>query len=652
MREALEAGASVVAVTMDIRQFYHRVCPDFATRDAYLATVHVSLTPNERAFTQSLLQAIATWYESTPDAVARPTPALPVGLSASKVLSNALLADFDRKLVAALHPEYFGRYVDDIFLVLRSDVDFASGRAVMTMIAERVPELLSFSEDDKDGECLRLRLPYANDSDLVFAGSKQKIFCLNGAHGLDLIVHINEQIRRQSSEHRLLPLLPDTGEEMASRALLAQPSNSLEADALRKADVISVRRLGLALLIRDIEAYARDLPPRRWKAKREEFYGLVQRHVITPLGLFEFFPYVHRVFALMVACSDFEPARQLLTRLVRVIGVVEATTTAGTEDRAKYQKCREYFARALVQAAVQATTVARFRWSAAVLAVWRQLQDVSADVAIPSSAERARRASKELLYADLGRRAYREFWLTGAASTIKSPPVPTNLGVRRLMRLGAIRAFRVEAGLPAPHWPAVVCPTRPLGLAELTRAAPALLHRPVRLRAALFAFRGARARRDAGFGLLDASVEGGAPELVIRTTLEGNPRIAIPSFRTDDRDWSDAALGRPRLTVERYERLRRMLNAMCRTVSKPTHIAFPECSVPWQWASGLAHRLAQQKISFLAGMEYRVTPKGLRNDAIVSLTTDWPWYPACVTYVQPKMAPAHEERRKLRKLAT
>jgi hypothetical protein len=86
---------------------------------------------------------------------------------------------------------------------------------------------------------------------------------------------------------------------------------------------------------------------------------------------------------------------------------------------------------------------------------------------------------------------------------------------------------------------------------------------------------------------------------------------------------------------------------MCRERPKPSYVVFPECSIPREWATAVAYKLAQQRISFIAGLEYRLTRKGVRNDALISLTTDWPWYPASVSYVQPKLAPSHEEKRAL-----
>ena len=280
MDRSLESGENILAITMDIEKFYHRVSPKFLLRPAFLKAVQLSISSAERRFTEQLLDGMSTWYRNTPDFEMRPEGAIPVGLSASKIIANVLLVEFDRRVLTKLKPLYYGRYVDDIFLVLKAGANDHSAQQVTKNIAEALAPLIKVKKNGGGPDSLSLNLPYAKDSELVFAGPKQKIFFLSSAHGSDLVHHIRDQIRQQSSEYRLLPSVPENGTAMASRALLATPNAALQADALRKADVVSVRRLGFSLLLSDIETYAADLRPDSWQTIREEFYGLIHRHVI------------------------------------------------------------------------------------------------------------------------------------------------------------------------------------------------------------------------------------------------------------------------------------------------------------------------------------------------------------------------------------
>ncbi|HCD7245589.1 TPA: hypothetical protein NDZ29_006209, partial [Klebsiella michiganensis] len=125
---------------------------------------------------------------------------------------------------------------------------------------------------------LKIRFQYAEDSDLEFKADKQRIFSLSSQYGIDLINKISSQIREQSSEYRMLPSVPQNSNAMAEKTLLASSDASLVADALRKADALSIRRLGISLLIRDIEKYSQNLNKDEWTDVRKEFYELSGRY--------------------------------------------------------------------------------------------------------------------------------------------------------------------------------------------------------------------------------------------------------------------------------------------------------------------------------------------------------------------------------------
>lgn len=52
---------------------------------------------------------------------------LPVGLVSSGVIGNLFLIDFDNKVIEKIHPDFYGRYVDDmLFVIGESKADDAS----------------------------------------------------------------------------------------------------------------------------------------------------------------------------------------------------------------------------------------------------------------------------------------------------------------------------------------------------------------------------------------------------------------------------------------------------------------------------------------------------------------------------------------------
>ncbi|MCY1192964.1 hypothetical protein D9M72_42330 [compost metagenome] len=654
MDAALASDKSILAITMDIEKFYHRASPSFLLRPAFLDAVQLSLSPIERRFTEQLLVAMSTWYQSTPDCKSRPEGAIPVGLSASKIIANVLLVEFDRLVLRKLKPLYYGRYVDDIFLVLKATPDEVGAQRVTQRIAEKMAPLVKVNRNKGGPGSLSLNLPYAKDSELVFAGAKQKIFFLSSAHGSDLVHQIRDQIRQQSSEYRLLPAVPDSGTAMASRALLATPSAALQADALRKADVVSVRRLGFSLLLSDVETYAADLGPASWQVLRTEFYGLVSRHVVTPVGFFEFFGYIPRVFGLMLSCGDTKEAKKLIENLTSLAELLLSTTTLGERaHKQPFQLCLQQYANALLQAGLQAATLRTVAISPGYLGVLRRLKTLCRDIKIPSSVETLQSLVKRVLLADWGRRPYKEHWFQTQQSDEVGPEVPREMQVRRQLRLGAVRRFRLEATeLKKPYWPALAFPTRPLRLDEIGLVAPAVLSDPMLFKTAIRSLRGAEVVSSAPFGFVEDGVDAAIRHFKVPGKSRPRIRIAVTSVETSEAQWKAAARGRQDRSVARYVAFNSLLNRIMKERIRPDYIVMPELSVPLRWALRAARKLASNGISMLAGVEYhrdRSTQK-LRNDCLVSLTTFWPGYASNVVVLQSKFEPAHGEKLELRKL--
>lgn len=648
MRSSVEKGKSITAITMDLAGFYHNVSPKFILRSSFLSTIGVVLSTDERRFTSQLIEAINLWYQSTPDAKDRAEGALPVGLSASKIISNVLLFQLDKEMHEGLLPIYYGRYVDDIFLVIDSPDDNDSGKSILKWLAKSLPCLKVRFRKGKEPE-LRLDIKSASDSNLFFTANKQKIFSLSSEHGLDLVDQIAAQIKAQSSEYRLLPDVPESASAMAVKTLLATPDASLAADALRKADVVSVRRLGLSLLLKDIETYSTDLAREEWAEIRSEFYGLVERYLLTPRGVFDFPSYFPRVFSLMIANHDFEKAHDFVRALSSCFKLLDQTTKAKKAEN-KVELCKAYFEKALAQAALQASTTRKFDEFTRLGRLLRSLFNLSNTFRIPSKAPSLRNISHSLLISDWGRRPYKDYWYYEQDKDITQVRPPRSRSIYRVIRLGAIRRFREAAELKVPHWPALAFPTRPLTIQEIALVAPEVLTDLSLFKASIRGLRGAGVWRIKSVGFKEDSegVYFCAPK-----KRKDNIYVALTNVETTNEQWKGAAIGSPDRSLVRYKNLCSLVNSIIKSPQKPDYVVFPECSVPRRWAIGFAGRLARQDISMLCGTEYYKHKSGrnvLRNDCLVSLTTRWPGYKSNLIYMQPKLEPSHTEKNELAKL--
>jgi hypothetical protein len=395
-----------------------------------------------------------------------------------------------------------------------------------------------------------------------------------------------------------------------------------------------------------------DLRPREWRSLRRRFYVLVERHLLTPRGFFDYTAYLHRVFGLMVACGDFAEVNRFLDRFKKVVGLLRSTTTAGTSDRVRFRLCLTYYCGKFFETALAATTVDRFsKWTELrmslrrVVAIGRLAPHIQSRLSL-------RDQSRQLLLSDLGRRPYKEYWFFNQAEDLPGPRVPPDIAVRRLIRLGGVRKFRELAELKMPFWPALAFPTRPLSVAEIGLIAPRLLGEAAKLRDAVMALRGARVPPNAPVGLTKDGADTHA-HFLVPDSSKRKPRVAVTSVRTSDAQWKSAVAGKPDHSLKRYQSLRRLINQVLGERPRARYVVLPECSFPLRWAVRLAAKLAQNRVSFLAGLEYYYDRKRrkLRNDCLVSLTTTWPGYPTNVVRLQPKLAPAHKESAYLKKHA-
>lgn len=638
MRSALEKKKSIAAVTMDVQRFYHSVSPNFLVHRTLLKRLNISLASDELKFTRDFIRSINAWYATTPDFSRRPEGALPVGLTASRIISNVLLAEFDRVVASKTKAIYYGRYADDLFLVVSKPKGARSGEDFIQWLRKKMDGWLVLQQQE-EGSGLRLRLPYARDSKIVFASAKQKIFYLHGEHGLDLLDQLSEKIREQSSEYRQLPELPTTESKMAAQALLASPDARLEADALRKAEAVSIRRFGFSMLLSEVESYAQDLEPKAWSSVRHKFYGLVFRYVLTPVGIFDYFVYIVRVFGLMVACGDLDKAERFLSHFEAACAMIEKTTSAGTTKKSEFSHVRAHYRRGFYQVALAASSSAHLGLTKRFRALLARLQ---LKKSVASLAE-VRTISVALVKADLARRPYHDYWFNENRGERKQPKLPHDFSVRRVLVLTKRFRGKIKGGLNAPFWPAIAFATRPVPVWSLCINAPLLMSEPGGLQRALWATRGARVNphyRDWSFINKDGD---GRRNIVVPSIQDASRKFGVPSYLMTDAQWERALIGLPDGSLARYVGIKRLINRMLRESPGINYIAFPECSIKLDWALPIAQKLGSMGVSLIAGLESRGSKGGYTNEALVSLSSNFFGRNGAICFIQPKIALACHE---------
>lgn len=314
---------SAYVLTADARSFFHVLKPDFLLDDGFLLQNDIRLSPEEKELTQHLIVAINAWAGSTPLRTG-----LPVGLIASGVIANVALLDFDKCFMDVPSISFYGRYVDDILLVVKAEPKTLCVTDVWRKIVDASPW---FSQNEKaphekgeksvaDG--FFFVPPYigkCTDKKIIFAGEKCRAFFVDKKTGLSFIAALESQIRDVTSEFRYLPKSVFDSKDIEDRILRLVTKEGDLADSFRKVDALIFPRRGFKNLLREMEFLLMNLPPNSWKKQRKAFYRLVEKHLLTWQKFFEYadsdFP---RVITLAAQCGDFIELGYLLDGIKKI----------------------------------------------------------------------------------------------------------------------------------------------------------------------------------------------------------------------------------------------------------------------------------------------------------------------------------------------
>ena len=286
MSSALADKKKVLALTADVSSFYHELNPSFMLDKAFQASADIQMTEPQTKLNRIFINSLLAWAERTPL-----KKGLPVGMPASAVVANAALLGLDKFIERQVVPLYYGRYVDDILLVMENSSDIKTIEEFWEWVFSRDGGR-KILEKNSDGSVL-FKPDYLSGCKIAFGNDKNKLFVLASSAGLALVNAISEQINHRASEWRSLPDLPDSPETVATDLLKATNLGGEQADNLRKTDALTLNRAGFALNLRDYEAFERDLLPGDWQAHRHAFFSAVIEHLLTPMKFFELAQYLH-----------------------------------------------------------------------------------------------------------------------------------------------------------------------------------------------------------------------------------------------------------------------------------------------------------------------------------------------------------------------
>jgi len=668
MQAGLASGKKIVALTADISSFYHELDPEFMLDETFMSRLGINLNENQKKLNRLFIRAIQAWTSHTPS-----RKGIPVGLPASAVIANLALIELDHLIEQQVAPLYYGRYVDDILLVMENGGNIKSQNELWQFLIARSNGNLHWIEGEIG---TRYHSPHLKTSNLQFSNDKNKVFFLSGKTGQSLISAIAQQIYLRASEWRALPNLPNSPDDVATQLLKATNHSGEHADNLRKTDALTLHRASFALNLRDFEAYERDLPPETWAAYRHAFFDAVIEHVLSPIKFFELAQYLPRIVRMATSCEDFHYLQRLLNSFQGLVTSVDKNChckikAAQRNEPARpdeiTQKWGHLILTELCESVVSAfpprlTKKGALAWDREMQYLWEKLCDKvwpgNEFSDYPLSNHKGIQKKQSLLFSlDLAHMPFRfvglprEFisqrgipnkkqYLASVASSEIALPKEIQKGI-------AILAYWLKLGKETPL--GLIFATRPFGLTELYLVAkdPFEPHVLPWLDAVVLALR--------GFNLNDKTPLWSKYRVL--HIPDGSPKktqtIAVSSWKTELNSCV-ASITRnldPDVTL-RYKRLNHLINGVISQPDGAGYFVMPELSIPAHWFMRIAQKLKGRNISFISGIEYLHARKRIvRNQVWASLTHDGLGFPSLMIYKQDKQRPALHEESELFRLA-
>ncbi len=710
IRGELEKGRDVIAVSLDLQSYYHFIDPLAISGSALLRALGLKLTDYEKAFTKQLARFLSKWAvgaakfgQSVGGKKAKISGGLVIGLTCSRIISNILLHKWDRLVLEKLSPIHYGRYVDDMFLVLRDTGTITNSLDLMKMIQERIGER-HVSPSRKNNKVWEINQGsnLQRETKISLQSGKQKLFILQGRAGLDLLDSIEKEIYELSSEHRLMPSPDQLEHSTAAKVLSAAGSVGENADTLRRADGLTIRRLGWSLQLRHVETLARDLPPNQWKEQRDEFYQFAHNHILRADNLFDHFNYLPRLLGFAISMNEWEQAEQIAVKSYRAIdflasevgegetvringcdakvledlwGYIKGTLTwlfidAATryhdpsklflgERSSKKKRLADLFLNQIVTTLIDFEALLDLRFDMADFEKKAPLVAIADLAKEPYKHIIKSRSAEELVGKRDARKEKEILRLLSSSGLLDLTTFEQFINVTRKTRLSKVTKSKKKNDSYLPY----LFPTRPLSPAEISELAPECVGLPSAsgkapvFNAAVTWAKYTQVLRGVWIKptLLAAEQDNKAKALKrsknylrIGTDSKDKIVVALTNLRTEDGDWAATASNKPNLSRKRYQKISKLVNDVLKLNPKPDYVLFPELSIPLRWLNSIAARLSAVGISLIAGTEYRhCNDNTILSEAVLVLADNRLGYPTFVKVWQPKLEPAVGEDREL-----
>lgn len=326
---------NVAILGLDVQEYFYRVNIDFDEIRLALKGAPGNASAGTEGQSRPLLQCvedigvayracIAPMLAQTHPDIGEDVAGLPIGLCSSLVLANWYLQSFDLAVLKSIRPAYYGRYVDDILLVVPLPTDPAAGNdnPVDGFIQDLLVRPGILRDTGKGAYAIRAR------TSLQLQQSKCILQYFDARHSIAGLEKFQKKLEENGSDFLLLPVdEADNSMEDVAYELLYEGS----VNKFRSVKGLAENRYELAKhLARQtiLHTLTDDPPDRKVSRGLQKFF--------KGRSAIEFFDLWERVFTLLGIAGD-QPTLKAFTKQLRAeisrvrVDQVEVTKQLGSD---------------------------------------------------------------------------------------------------------------------------------------------------------------------------------------------------------------------------------------------------------------------------------------------------------------------------------
>lgn len=297
VKHILEKNENAVIINLDLKKFYYHVnnkilkdkIKEIDKNILNLYLTKIILKINE-VYAQKLIKEILKNKEFKD---IKKEDILPIGLYSSAILANIYLKDLDDIILKETSPNYYGRYVDDLFLVF-TEYNIEKTKNKKTYIIEKLKNILNSKLLDEIGV-------FFNEN-MLLTSTKQKLFILEKDKGKKELLEIEESILERASTFAFLP------NEREIEKLYKKISIGNEEDEKNKKHDVSVYLAKLLIAFSNLEDEENLF---ELKNKLDEILLFFDED-----NLIKYYMYYEKIFLLLIIAEDIGKIKKFYIRVI------------------------------------------------------------------------------------------------------------------------------------------------------------------------------------------------------------------------------------------------------------------------------------------------------------------------------------------------